>query len=94
MARQPAGAPYSSPAEPGAAGRLAWCEGLAAATYIGRYLGHPPLATSRLTQYDGQRVHFWYRDTETGLRRELMLSPLEFISLLVQHIPPKGMTEM
>jgi Transposase zinc-binding domain/Putative transposase len=29
-------------------------KGLAAAQYIGRYLGHPPLATSHITDYDGQ----------------------------------------
>jgi len=30
-----------------------------AARYIGRYLGHPPLATSHLIAYDGQMVTFW-----------------------------------
>jgi hypothetical protein len=65
--------------------------GLEAAKYIGRYLGHPPLATSHITQYDGQRLQFWYRETATGLRRDVSLSPLEFISRLVPHIPPQGM---
>ena len=69
-------------------------KGLEAAKYIGRYLGHPPLATSHITQYtdpvrsvlgDGQRVQFWYRETATGLRRDVSLSPLEFISRLVPH---------
>ena len=66
-------------------------KGLEAAKYIGRYLGHPPLATSHITHYDGQRAQFWYRETATGLRREVNVSPLEFISLLVPHIPPKGL---
>ena len=69
-------------------------KGLEAAKYIGRYLGHPPLATSHITHYDGQRVQFWYRETATGLRREVNVSALEFISLLVQHIPPRGMQLM
>jgi hypothetical protein len=60
-------------------------KGLEAAKYIGRYLGHPPLATSHITQYDGQRLQFWYRETATGLRREVNVSALEFISLLVPH---------
>jgi hypothetical protein len=38
-------------------------KGLDAAKYIGRYLGHPPLATSHLTGYDGHQVIFWYIDT-------------------------------
>ena len=68
--------------------------GLEAAKYIGRYMGHPPLATSHITHYDGQQVQFWYRETATGLRRAVSLSPLDFISLLVQHIPPRGMQLM
>ena len=35
-------------------------KGIEAARYIGRYLDHPPLATSHLTDYDGKTVTFWY----------------------------------
>jgi hypothetical protein len=66
-------------------------KGIDAARYIGRYLGHPPLATSHLTDYDGHFVTFWYKDTETGLRQVVHCSALDFISLLVPHIPPKGL---
>ena len=66
-------------------------KGLEAAKYIGRYLGHPPLATSHLTGYDGQQVIFWYIDTSTHQRKTVTCSTLDFISLLVPHIPPKGM---
>jgi hypothetical protein len=38
-------------------------KGVDAARYIGRYLGHPPLATSHLTDYDGKTVTYWYKDT-------------------------------
>jgi hypothetical protein len=58
---------------------------------MGRYLGHPPMSMSRLTHYDGQTVRFWFKETMTGQRRDVTLSPLEFISLMVKHIPPKGM---
>jgi hypothetical protein len=57
-------------------------------------MGHPPLAMSRLTHYDGQLVGFWYKETATGLRRDVTLSALDFISLMVKHIPPKGMQLM
>ena len=30
-------------------------KGVAAASYIGRYMGHPPLAISHLTLYNGQQ---------------------------------------
>jgi len=66
-------------------------KGIEAARYIGRYLGHPPLATSHLTSYDGHNVTFWYKDTETGMRKVVRCSGMDFISMLVPHIPPKGM---
>jgi hypothetical protein len=69
-------------------------KGVAAASYIGRYMGHPPLAMSRLTLYNGQQVRFWFKETATGLRRDVILSALDFISLIVKHIPPKGMQLM
>ena len=71
-----------------------YLKGVTAASYIGRYLGHPPLAMSRLTHYIGQRVCFWYKETATSLRHEVLLSALDFISLMVKHIPPKGMQLM
>jgi hypothetical protein len=64
---------------------------LDAAKHIGRYLGHPPLATSHLTGYDGQQVTYWYTDTYTGQRITVTCSALDFISRLIPHIPPKGM---
>ena len=69
-------------------------KGVAAASYIGRYMGHPPLAMSHLTHYQGKQVRFWFKETATGLRRDVTLSALDFISLIVKHIPPKGMQLM
>ena len=66
-------------------------KGLDAAKYIGRYLGHPPLATSHLTGYDGQLVTYWYTDTYTGQRITVTCSALDFISRLIPHLPQKGM---
>ena len=66
-------------------------KGLDAARYIGRYLGHPPLATSHITRYDGWHVTYWYIDTATHQRITVTCSALDFISRLVPHIPPKGM---
>jgi hypothetical protein len=66
-------------------------KGIEAARYIGRYLGHPPLATSHLTDYDGKTVTFWYKDTQTGEKIVVRCSALDFISFMVPHIPPKGL---
>jgi hypothetical protein len=66
-------------------------KGLDAAKYIGRYLGHPPLATSHITNYDGQLVTYWYVDSNTHQRVTVTCSALDFISRMVPHIPPKGM---
>jgi hypothetical protein len=63
--------------------------GLEAAQYIGRYLGHPPLATSHLTAYDSQQVTYWYLDTATKVKQTVTCSALNFISRLVPHIPPR-----
>ena len=66
-------------------------KGLDAAKYIGRYLGHPPLATSHIIGYDGQMATYWYIDTDTRQRVTITCSALDFISRLVPHIPPKGL---
>jgi hypothetical protein len=66
-------------------------KGLEAARYIGRYLGHPPLATSHLTAYDDHQVTYWYVDTATDQRITVTCSALDFISRLIQHLPPKGL---
>lgn len=66
-------------------------KGVDAARYIGRYLGHPPLATSHLTDYDGHHVTFWYKETDTGEKRVVKCSALDFITLMALHIPPKGL---
>ena len=57
--------------------------------YIGRYLGRPVIATSRIDSYDGDFVTFHYNRHEDD---ELMIETipvLDFISRLTQHIPEK-----
>ena len=66
-------------------------KGLDAARYIGRYLGHPPLATSHITNYDGQFVTYWYVDSNSGQRVTVTCPALDFISRMIPHLPPTGM---
>ena len=54
--------------------------------YIGRYLGRPVIATSRIDHYDGETVTFHYNRTKTtGLLP--ICSVMQFIQRLIQHIP-------
>ena len=58
-----------------------------AAQYIGRYVSRPAIAESRIRSYNGEKVKFWYEDHESGEKVEIILPVLEFIGLLVRHIP-------
>ena len=57
--------------------------------YIGRYLGRPVIATSRIDKYDGDHVTFHYNRHEDDLYVEETLPVMDFIQKLIQHIPEK-----
>ena len=57
--------------------------------YIGRYLGRPPIATSRIDNYDGQNVTFHYNRHEDDVYVEETIPVMEFIERLIQHVPEK-----
>ena len=57
--------------------------------YISRYLGRPVIATSRIDSYDGDNVTFHYNKHEDDSYVEKTVPVLDFISLLIQHIPEK-----
>ncbi|MDP3766165.1 MAG: transposase [Nanoarchaeota archaeon] len=58
------------------------------AKYIGRYVRHPAIANARIAEYNKRYVKFFYKDAH---RRNLLVrkSVRNFISSLIQHIPPK-----
>ena len=63
---------------------------MAVAKYITRYIGRPVMAQSRITNYDGSNVTYWYQrheDNETIFKTE---HAYEFIKKLIIHIPEKG----
>ncbi len=60
-----------------------------AARYIGRYMGRPAIAESRIIKYDGYSVTFWYERHEDGKRIEETIEAKEFIGRLIRHIPEK-----
>ena len=57
--------------------------------YIGRYLGRPVIATSRIDNYDGETVTFHYNRHEDEKLIVETIPVLEFIQRLIQHIPEK-----
>ncbi len=57
--------------------------------YIGRYLGRPVIATSRIDKYDGNSVTFHYKRHEDDKYVEETIPALEFIERLIRHIPEK-----
>lgn len=57
--------------------------------YIGRYLGRPVIATSRIDSYDGDFVTFHYNRHEDNKLVTETIPALDFIALLAQHIPEK-----
>ena len=65
------------------------CDPNAAIKYIGRYLGRPVIATSRIDKYDGDFVTFHYNRHEDDMYVEETIPALEFIDRLIQHIQEK-----
>ena len=57
--------------------------------YIGRYLGRPVTATSRIDSYDGDFVTFHYNRHEDEKLITETIPVLDFIARLTQHIPEK-----
>lgn len=69
--------------------------GVGVATYLANYLKGGPIGNHRLTGLRDGRVFFRYRvssDAESGRgrREETSLTVDEFLSRLLEHVPPKG----
>lgn len=58
--------------------------------YISRYLGRPVIALNRIDSYDGEFVTFHYNRHEDNAYIKQTLPALDFIRLLIQHIPEKN----
>lgn len=57
--------------------------------YIGRYLGRPVIATSRIDSYDGDTVTFHYNRHEDDKYIQETIPAINFIKRLLPHIPEK-----
>ena len=58
--------------------------------YVVRYTGRPAIAQSRILDYDGSYVTYYYERHEDGKRIEEKIHVYEFIKLLIKHIPDKN----
>ena len=58
--------------------------------YVVRYTGRPAMAQSRIIDYDGMYVTYYYERHEDGKRIEEKVHVYEFIKLLIKHIPDKN----
>lgn len=57
--------------------------------YIGRYIRHPAIANSRIIDYNGRGVTFYYEDHNKNKHFKTM-SVFDFISSIIQHIPERN----
>lgn len=58
--------------------------------YVVRYTGRPAMAQSRILDYDGSFVTYYYERHEDGKRIEETIPVYEFIKKLIIHIPDKN----
>lgn len=58
--------------------------------YVVRHTGRPAMAQSRILDYDGSYVTYYYERHEDGKRIEEKIHVYEFIKLLIKHIPDKN----
>lgn len=65
------------------------CDPKVVTKYIGRYLGRPVIAISRIDSYDGENVTFHYNRHEDNQLIVETIPAMEFIERLIQHIPEK-----
>lgn len=63
---------------------------MAVAKYITRYIGRPVMAQSRIINYDGTDVTYWYQRHEDNEIVHVTEHAHEFIKKLIIHIPEKG----
>lgn len=65
------------------------CDPKSIIKYVSRYLGRPVIALSRIDSYDGEMVTFHYNKHEDNSFVKKTLPAIDFIKLLILHIPEK-----
>jgi hypothetical protein len=72
------------------------CDPQTVTKYIGRYLGRPVIATSRIDKYDrdNETVTFHYNRHEDDQLVTETIPVIDFIKRLIQHIPEKNFKQI
>ena len=65
------------------------CDPKTVTKYIGRYLGRPVIATSRIDSYTGDLVSFHYNRHEDDQYVQETIPVMDFIKRLIRRIPEK-----
>ena len=60
------------------------------AKYLIKYVASPPIAVSRIIEYDGEQVEYVWQDHKSNQRESAKVKAVEFIRRLVWHILPQG----
>jgi Putative transposase. len=55
--------------------------------YLGNYLKRPPLSETRITNYDGENITYFYHDHHDNDNKSKTMSVFDFIQRLIKHIP-------
>jgi hypothetical protein len=58
--------------------------------YIGRHIGRPAIAESRIIKYESGKVRFWYQRHEDNKRVEEEMEAEEFIKRIIMHVPERN----
>jgi predicted Zn-ribbon and HTH transcriptional regulator len=58
--------------------------------YLGRYTHRVAISNSRIKRIENGKVVFQYRDYRDNTKKEMALSPVEFIRRFMLHILPEG----
>lgn len=58
--------------------------------YLARYVKGGPIKDERIVKVENDNVYFRYKDYRDNKRKVMKLSIMNFISRLVEHIPPTG----
>ena len=66
------------------------CDPKSIIKYVSRYLGRPVIALSRIDSYNGEMVTFHYNKHEDNSFVKKTLPAIDFIKLLILHIPEKN----
>ena len=65
--------------------------GVSVAGYLARYMSGGPMSNRRLVSISDEAVTFRYKDHRDGTQQLMKLTPHDFLSRWMEHVPPRGL---